>query len=253
MWRIPVLVLLCLTSTLAQKVPEDESSYDVLPVKTDETAETDSYDRDQDTEDDLWAEDGQDSYYDWDDWDMDKEEDGPKDTYNPMPDEEDKETGNTEQIAPSDQPSIETSDEQVDIIDELNDWDANSLNDDNGDAGVYGNDDGGEEDEERYPADLSEYEDLQNWPDAAEDNSDASESSEEVMNKPFPTPQLEEYGPSMVVEGRKLGEYTVWHYTIFAIAGAIFILGIVIIVGAAIKAVRRPNSSYRRLADPAKV
>lgn len=38
----------------------------------------------------------------------------------------------------------------------------------------------------------------------------------------------EEYGPSMVVEGRKLGEYTVWHYTIFAIAGAIFILGIVV-------------------------
>lgn len=90
-------------------VSEDDSPSDVLPVKIDEAAETDTYDRNQDTDDDLWAEDGQDNYYDWDDWDMDKEGEGPKDTYNPLPDEEDTDTGNTEQISPSDQPGTEPS------------------------------------------------------------------------------------------------------------------------------------------------
>lgn len=78
-------------------------------MKTDEAAETDTYDRNQDTEDDLWAEDGEDNYYDYNDWNMDKEEEGPKDTYNPLPVEEDTETGNTEQIVPSDQPGTEPS------------------------------------------------------------------------------------------------------------------------------------------------
>lgn len=90
-------------------MPKDVSSSDVLPIKTDEAAETDTYDRNQDTEDDLWAEDGEDNYYDWDDWNMDKEEEGPKYTYNSLPVEEDTETGNTEQIAPSDQPGTELS------------------------------------------------------------------------------------------------------------------------------------------------
>jgi len=99
----------------------------------------------------------------------------------------------------------------------------------------------------------AEDEQISQWPDSSssEESSDEWESNQDSRI----TSTTESY---MEIEGNlvgndeprnKRGPFTPWHYTIFAIAGAVFLLGIVVIMSVIVRICRYRSPTYKRLQD----
>jgi len=106
------------------------------------------------------------------------------------------------------------------------------------------------EETQYYPGgETASVEDVYNWPDM---DDDVEEDAKSIEWNTTPAQAYKDREAGYVIDGRQK-VFTPWHMTIFAIAAAIFIMGLVVIVGAAIRAVRYSRPAYRRLNEPAKV